>query len=143
MRRPCSRPSCLRIAGPSASALLVHEIVMLVTPQAGIDRTSGEWPSPGTFARLAARDGRLQPPPRLVIVEDFRPALQRDLTNDLCHGFEILEGIQRQHAITPSHEGRWSAAVLRRAGATAADAGGICLSRFRLQPVLDTNLVAP
>jgi hypothetical protein len=33
-------------------------------------------------------DGRLQPPPRLVIVEDFRPALQRDLANDLSHNPE-------------------------------------------------------
>src|SRR5271169_1510472 len=129
MRRLCSLPSCWRGAVPSASVLLVHEIVMLAIAQTGIDRPPGEWPPPGTLARLAALDRRLQRPPRLVIVEDLWPAIQRNLANDLGHGFEVLEGIQRQQVITPGHEGRRSAAVLRsrprsaRAGRPGATAG--------------------
>jgi hypothetical protein len=71
----------------------MHEVAMLASTQTGIDCPPGEWPPLGTLARLAALDGRLQPPSRLVIVEDFRPAIQRDLTNDLGHGFQILDGI--------------------------------------------------
>src|SRR5271163_4845302 len=108
MKRRCSLPSCWRGAGLSVSALLVHEVAIFAASQTGIDRPPGEWTPPGTVARLAALDGRLQPPSRLVIVEDFRPAIQRDLAKDLGHGFQILDGIRRQHAVTPSHEGRWS-----------------------------------
>lgn len=68
---------------------------MLASTQTGIDCPPGEWPPLGTLACLAAPDGRLQPPSRLILVEDFRSAIQRDLADDLGHGFEILEGIQR------------------------------------------------
>src|SRR5271169_2766480 len=143
MKRRCSLPSCWHSAGPSASVLLMHEVAMLASTQTGIDRPPGEWSPLGTLACLAAPDGRLQPPSRLVIVEDFRPAIQRDLADDLGHGFEILERIQRQHAVTPSHESRRSATVLRRAGTAAPDAGRVCLSHFRLLAILDANFVAP
>jgi hypothetical protein len=43
----------------------------------------------GTLACLVAPDGQVQPPSRLVLVEDFRSEIQRDLANDLGHGFEI------------------------------------------------------
>jgi hypothetical protein len=75
MRRLCSPPNSWRNAGLSASPLLVHEVAMLATTQTGIDRPPGEGPPLGTLARLAALDGRFQPPPRLVIVEDLRPAI--------------------------------------------------------------------
>jgi len=116
---------------------------MLASTQTVIDRPPGEWPSFGTLACLAAPDGRLQSPSRLVFVEDFRPAIQRDLADDLGHGLEILKRIQRQRPVTRSHESCWSTTVLRRAGTTAADAGRVCLSHFRLLAILDANLVAP
>ena len=95
MKRRCSLPSCWHSAEPSASVLLMHEVAMLANTQMGIDCPPGEWPPLGTLACLAAPDGRLQTPSRLVIVEDFRSAIQRDLADDLGHGFEILGGIQR------------------------------------------------
>jgi hypothetical protein len=47
------------------------------------------------LARLAVLDGLLQPPPHLLVVEDFWPALERNLTDDFGHGTEILESLQR------------------------------------------------
>jgi hypothetical protein len=95
------------------------------------------------LARLAVLDGLLQPPPRLLVVEDFRPALQRNLGDDFGHGTEVLESLQRQHVVAVPHEIGWPTAILGRAGARTAGASGIDLADFRLPPILDANFVAP
>ncbi len=52
------------------------------------------------LTRPTALDGLLQPPSRLVVVEDLRPAFQNNVADDLGHGAEIVERVQRQHVVT-------------------------------------------
>ena len=93
---------------------------------------------------LAPLHGILQPPARLLVErEQLRAGLQRDLPENLDHGVQVLERIERKHVVAAGHEALRTAAILGRAGAAAPGADGIGLPSLRLQPVLDADLMAP
>ena len=142
MRRPCSLPSCWHSAGPSASALLMDEVVMLASTQTGIDRPAGEWPPLGTLACLAAPEADSS---RHRVSSSSRASGRRSNATWPMISAMVSRSSRASSdsTVTPSHESRWSATVLRRAGTAAADAGRVCLAYFRLLAFLDANLVAP
>ena len=85
-----------------------------------------------------------QPPTCLLILQQLGPVLQHDLAQDVGHRVQVLQGIARRGVIQPGGMAPRAAAVLRRAGAVAGDAGRVRLARRRIQAVLlDPDLVPP
>src|SRR4051794_16296321 len=95
MMPPCLPPICWPGAAPSKSALLMHELAVFPLAQAGIDRAARERPPPSPLAGPAALDGLLQPPAGLLVVEHLGAALQGDRAEDLDHGVQVLDRVQR------------------------------------------------
>src|SRR3954452_14867765 len=142
-RRPCWRPSCSWGIASSGSALLMHDLPMLAATQAGVDRSPGERNARPALAPLCARQSLLERPVRVGVVEDLGPSFKHGLFDDVGHGVDVLESIQRTPSIASDVVAGRTATVLRRAGGMAGHAGRIGLTGDRLKPGLEPDLVAP
>src|SRR4051794_17726458 len=142
-RRPCLRPTCSWGIASSGSARLMHDLPMLAATQAGVDRSPGEPNALPALAHLCARQSLLERPARVGVVEDLGPSFKHGLFDDVGHGVDILESIQRTPSIAPDVVAGRTATVLRRAGFMAGDAGRIGVTGDRLEPLLEPDLMAP
>src|SRR5271167_2408832 len=75
--------------------------------------------------------------------ERLRPVLQRDLLENLDHGVQVLQRIERKSVVATGHEARRTAAILGWTSAAAPRAEGIVISNLQRQSVFDADLVAP
>ena len=143
-KQRCSPPTCSHSGGRSASPLLVHEVVVLAIAKTGVDFPPRKRPTLRFLASLGPLQGILQPPARLLVErERLRPVLQRDLLENLDHGVQVLQRIERKPVVATGHEALRTAAILGWTSAAAPGAEGIGLPNLRLQSVLDADLVAP
>lgn len=94
---------------------------MLAAVQTGVDLASREWPSLPAFAHLRSRERALDPRSGLLVIKDLCPSFDHNLLHDLCHGFHIVEGTQRQKLVAASQKARRPTAILGRTGASTAD----------------------
>ena len=108
--RPCSRPNCCRAAESSGSPLLVHKDKVLALSQTSIDRAPRERPTSSTLARLAPIERVLQSPAGLLVIQQLRTSFQDNLTEDLDHGAQVLERIQRPGIVQSREIAAWAAA---------------------------------
>jgi integrase/recombinase XerD len=145
-KQRCSLPSCWRNAERNESVLLVHEIVVLVVAQTGVHRAPRKRPSLGHLARLCPLNSRFQAPARIFIDyfrEGVRAIRRHDPLHSLCHGIQVLEGIERELFVAARHEALRATAILGRASTTAARANGVDLPGFRPKSVLNADLMTP
>src|SRR3954452_9437054 len=110
---------------------------MLASAPAHVDRAARERTALGPLACPAALDGMSQPPAGFLILQQFRPAFQDDLADDLGHRVQILKRGHGDHVAQASEINFRAAAILGWASAVAAKADRIALAGLRLHPVLN------
>jgi integrase/recombinase XerD len=143
-KQRCSPPTCSHVGGRSALPLLVHEDAALAIAKTGVDFPSRKRPPLSFLSSLGPLEGILQLPARLLVErERLRPILQRDLPENLDHGVQVLQRIERKSVVATGHEALRTAAILGWTGAAAPGADWTGFSNLRRQSVFDADLVAP
>ena len=99
------------------------------------------WASSRAFARSTASSSRQRVSWSSASVSD--PSFCTTCLENLDHGVQVLERVERKPVVAVIHEALRTAAILGRTGAVTPGANGIGLPSLRLQPVFDANLVAP
>ena len=89
---------------PNASVMLVHELNVLALAQPVIDATARKRLPLRAFAGLRSLECVFQAPPSLVVVKNFRPALEHNRTNDVGHCAQVLKRVPRPAMNTAVHE---------------------------------------
>src|SRR5271157_1881237 len=144
MKQRCSPPTCSHSDGQSALPLLVHEVVVLVIAETGVDFPPRKRSTLRFLASLGPIQGILQPPAGLLVErERLRAVLLRDLLDNLNHGVQILQRIERKSVVATGHEARRTAAILGWTSAGAPGAEGIGSWNLQRQSVFDADLVPP
>ena len=114
---------------------------MLVIAKTGVDFPPRKRPTLRFLASLGPLPGILQRPAGLLVErERLRPVRQCDLLENLDHGVQVLQRIERKSVVATGHEARRTAAILGWTSAAARGAEGIGFSNLQRQSVFDADL---